>query len=88
MIDVSIILSILSVVSICSAIAFSYIAMRRNNNIDTEERASMNARVLTKLDTISDDLREMKRESQDLRQEVGHLNERVIILEQRIKPNV
>lgn len=77
---------LLTIVSVCAAIVFGYIAMRRNSTSDTEERASMNARVLTKLDMISDDLKDMKRDNQDLRQEVNHLNERVIVLEQQIKP--
>ena len=45
----------------------------------------MNARVLTKLDMISDDIKEVKRDNQDLRKEVSHINERVLILEQSFK---
>lgn len=78
--------TLISVISVCAAVFFGYNAFMRNNDSDTEDRASMNARVLTKLDMISDVLNEMKRDSQDLRNNVNHLNERVLILEQAIKP--
>ena len=77
--------TLISIVSVCAALVFGYIAMKRNNTSDIEENASMNARVLTKLDMISDDLKDMKRDSQDLRQEFTHLSERVLILEQKTK---
>ena len=58
----------------------------RNSKNDTtaevEERASMNARLLTKLDGISDDLRDIKKDNQDMRKEMSHLADRVLILEQ------
>lgn len=58
----------------------------RNSKHDTtaevEERASMNARLLTKLDGISDDLKEIKRDNLDMHKEMTQLSERVLILEQ------
>ena len=80
-IDVSFLISIISVVA---AITFGYIAMRRAGDSNIEESASMNARVLTKLDMISDDIKDMKRDNQDLRHEVTGIKERVLILEQRV----
>lgn len=61
--------------------------LSRNNRKDTteevEERASMNVRVLTKLDGISDDLREIKKDNQDIRKDLSNLSDRVLILEQK-----
>lgn len=70
--------------------ALSFITtFSRNSRKDTaeevEERASMNARLLTKLDSISDDVRDIKKDNQDIRKELNHLSERVVILEQRSK---
>lgn len=81
-VDISMIISILSV---SAALFFGYQAFARNNTSDVEEKASMNARVLTKLDSISDDIKDMKRDNQDLRKEVSHINNRVIVLEQIAK---
>lgn len=61
----------------------------RNSKKDTtesvEERASMNARVLTKLDIISDDIRDIKKDNTDIRKDMNHLSDRVLILEQYCK---
>lgn len=75
----------ISIVSVLAAVFFGYQAFARNNTSDVEEKASMNARVLTKLDSISDDIKDMKRDNQDLRKEVSHINNRVIVLEQIAK---
>lgn len=59
---------------------------RRDTTEEVEERASMNARVLTKLDSISDDVRDIKKDNQDIRKELNHISDRVLILEQRRGP--
>lgn len=80
---------LVSVVSLGIAFASFIISSLRNNKKDTteevEERASMNARVLTKLDAISDDLRDIKKDNQDLRNEMKGISDRVLILEQRVQ---
>ena len=73
---------LISIVSVSAALFFGYQAFSRSTHEDTEERASMNARVLTKLDMISDDLKDVKRDNKDLRKEVNGLNERLVVLEQ------
>lgn len=55
---------------------------KKDNTEFVAERASMDARVLTKLDGISDDLRDIKKDNQDIRKDLTHLSERVLILEQ------
>lgn len=78
----------ISIVSVLAAVFFGYQAFARNNTSDVEEKASMNARVLTKLDSISDDIKDMKRDNQDLRKEVRQIDNRVIILEQIVKSDI
>ena len=79
---------VISIVSVLAAVFFGYQAFARNNTSDVEEKASMNARVLTKLDSISDDIKDMKRDNQDLRKEVRQIDNRVIILEQIVKSDI
>ena len=76
---------IISIVSVCAAVFFGYQAFARNNSQDIEENATMNARLMTKLDSISEDLKDMKRDSKDIRSEMNRLNERVVILEHDLK---
>lgn len=81
--------SLISFISVCGAIVFGYLAVRRNNLRDTEEsveeRATMNATILTRLDNISDSLNEIKKDNKDLRNELGELKDRVLVLENKEK---
>lgn len=78
---------IISIVSVCAAVVFGYIAMKRNNTKDieesVEERATLISRLMTKLDGMSETLQEIKRDNKDLRQDINSLKERVLILEQK-----
>ena len=77
--------TLLTIISVCAAVIFGYIAMQRGHKQDiestTEERASINATILTKLDNISEDIADIKRDSRDTRTELQQLKERVAILE-------
>lgn len=79
---------IISIVSVSAAVIFGYLALKRNNTKDTEEaveeRATINARVLTKLDNISDTVNEIKRDNKDLREDLSKIKERVVVLEQKV----
>ena len=85
-VQLTILISIFSL--LIAAISF-IVTFLRNNKKDTteevEERATMTARVLTKLDTIADDLRDIKKDNQDMRKEIQLLNNRVLILEERVQ---
>ena len=85
-VEVTILLSIFSF--LVASISF-IVTFLRNTKKDTteevEERASMNARVLTKLDAICDDLRDIKKDNQDMRKEMQGLANRILILEQRLQ---
>ena len=78
--------TLISVISVCAAVIFGYIAMVRNNTKDieenVEERATQLTRVLTKLDNITESLNEIKRDNRDMRADINSLKERVLILEQ------
>lgn len=78
---------LISVVSVFVAVASFVTSFLRNTKKDSaeevEERASMNARLLTKLDVISDDLREIKKDNQSLRTDINSLSTRVTVLEQQ-----
>lgn len=87
MIELPVLISLLGFFIAALSFISSY---TRNNKKDTteevEERASMNARVLAKLDAISDDIRDIKKDNQDIRKELNALSDRVLILEQK-KPS-
>lgn len=78
----------ISVVSIAFAIFFGISTYRRNNRKDiqddTTERATMNAMVMTKLEAISDDIKEIRRDNKELKSEVQDLRDRILILEQKV----
>ena len=57
---------------------------RRDTAEEVEERASMNARVLTKLDIIADDIKDIKKDNQDTKKELNKLESRVLVLEQKL----
>lgn len=80
---------LISGISVCVAVVSFSVSLLRNTKKDTteevEERASMNARVMTKLDSISDDIRDIKKDNQDIRKDLIGLSNRVLILEQRLQ---
>lgn len=61
----------------------------RNGKKDTEgeakDRASTHTMLLTKLENISDDLKDIKRDYRDTRSEVQSLRERVVAVEASLK---
>ena len=85
-VDITILLSMFSI--LVAGISF-IVTFLRNTKKDTteevEERASMNARLMAKLDTIADDLRDIKKDNQDMRKEMQSLSNRVLILEQKLQ---
>lgn len=76
-------------VSVAFAVFFGIATYRRNNRKDTEEqtenRATMNAMVMTKLDSISEDIKDMRRDFKDTQKEVQSLHDRVVIVEEALK---
>ena len=71
------------------AIFFGISNKKRNDKKDaeqeTEERATANTLMMTKLENIADDVKDIKRDYKETRAEVQDLHDRVLIVEQSLK---
>lgn len=80
---------LLSGVSVAFAIFFGICSKQRNEKKDTQEdaeqRATTDTMVMVKLENIADDLKDIKRESRENREEMKTLRERIVIVEQALK---
>ena len=77
---------LLSGVSVAFAIFFGICSKQRNDTQeDAEQRATTDTMVMVKLENIADDLKDIKRESRENREEMKTLRERVVIVEQSLK---
>ncbi len=80
---------LLSGISVAFAIFFGISSKARNEKKDTEQetedRASTHTMLITKLENISDDLKDIKRDYRDTRMEVQSLRERVVAVESSLK---
>lgn len=81
--------TVLSIIAVLIS-AFSVISStKRNERKDTEgeaeDRASTHTMLITKLENISDDLKDIKRDYRDTRMEVQNLRERVVAVESSLK---
>ena len=77
--------TLLTVISVCAAVIFGFIAMQRNNKTDLkdelEERVSMNVMLNTKLDNMNESLNEIKRDNKETKLTIESLNERLMLVE-------
>ena len=79
---------LLSGVSVAFAIFFGICSKQRNEKKeqeDAEQRATTDTMVMVKLENIADDLKDIKRELRENREEMKTLRERVVIVEQSLK---
>ena len=80
---------LISGVSVAFAIFFGICSKQRNDKKDTQEeterRAENDTMVVVKLENIADDIKDIKRESKENREEMKQLRERVVIVEQSLK---
>lgn len=80
---------LLSGISVAFAIYFGISSKNRNERKDTEQetedRASTHTLLMTKLENIADDVKEIKRDYRETREEVQSLRERVVAVEQSLK---
>lgn len=80
---------LLSGISIAFAIYFGISTKKRNDRKDAEEnaenRATTNTMVITKLENMADDIKDIKRDYHESRQEMQELRDRVITVEQSLK---
>lgn len=75
---------LISLVSVSIAVISFFRNSKKDTTEEVEERATMNAMVMTKLDAISDSLKDIRKDNQDIRDEMKGLSERVIVLEQHV----
>lgn len=76
---------LLSGISVAFAIFFGISNKKRNDKKETEERAAANTLMMTKLENIADDVKDIKRDYKETRAEVQDLHDRVLIVEQSLK---
>ncbi len=80
---------LLSGISVAAAIFFGISSKNRNERKDTEQetedRASTHTLLMTKLENIAEDVKEIKRDNREMRSEVQNLRDRVVVVEQSLK---
>lgn len=76
---------ILTVLSVVAAVYFASRSNTRADNNEVRTQAQTDAVFSQKLDSISDDTREIRKEITDVKVKVNDLSERVIIVEQSAK---
>ena len=87
-ISTAVVTILISIVSVTLAAIFGVSNIHRASKKEiedtSEERATMNAMLMTKLDGISEDIKEMRRDFKDTQKEVQSLHDRIIVCEQKI----
>lgn len=76
---------ILTFVSVVAAVYFSFKSNGRANNDEVSKKAQVDAILSQKLDSISDDTKEIRKEITDVKVKVNDLSERVVMVEQSTK---
>lgn len=80
---------LLSGISVAFAIFFGVSSKNRNDRKDTEQetegRAATHTLLMTKLENIADDVKDIKRDYRETNAEVQNLRERVVAVEQSLK---
>lgn len=74
---------ILTFVSVVAAVYFAFKSNSRANNDEVSKKAQVDAILSQKLDSISDDTKEIRKEITDVK--VNDLSERVMMVEQSTK---
>lgn len=76
---------ILTFVSVVAAVYFAFKSNSRANNDEVSKKAQVDAILSQKLDSISDDTKEIRKEITDVKGKVNDLSERVVMVEQSTK---
>lgn len=80
---------LLSGISVAFAVYFGIASKRRNEQKDTEQetadRTQTSTAMMVKLENIADDLKEIKAENRNFREDIGILRERVAKVESSLK---
>lgn len=79
----------MSGISVAFAIFFGISSKNRNDRKDTEQetedRAATHTLLMTKLENIADDVKDIKRDYRETNAEVQNIRERVVAVEQSLK---
>ena len=76
---------VLTIVSVLAAVYFAFRSNSRADNDEVSKKAQVDAILSQKLDSISDDTKEIRKEITDVKVKVNDLSERVVIVEQSTK---
>ena len=76
---------LLTFVSVVAAVYFAFKSNSRANNDEVSKKAQVDAILSQKLDSISDDTKEIRKEITDVKVKVNDLSERVVMVEQSTK---
>ena len=76
---------ILTFVSVVAAVYFALKSNSRANNDEESKKAQVDAILSQKLDSISDDTKEIRKEITDVKVKVNDLSERVVMVKQSTK---
>lgn len=76
---------LLTIISVSAAVYFAFRNNTRADNNEVRSQAQVDAVLSQKLDSISDDTKEIRKEITDVKVKVNDLSERVIIVEQSAK---
>ena len=68
-----------------AAVCFAFKSNSRANNDEVSKKAQVDAILSQKLDSISDDTKEIRKEITDVKVKVNDLSERVVMVEQSTK---
>ncbi len=85
-IEIALLLSIISVgFGVFSAVSSKLRNDRKDTEQETEDKAATHTLLMTKLENIADDVKDIKRDYRETRSEVQNLRDRVIAVEQSLK---
>ena len=80
---------LISGISVAFALYFGICNKKRNETndtkLETEKEAQTNTMVMMKLESISDDIKEIKAENKNFREDISNLRERVAKVESSLK---
>ena len=85
-IEIALLLSIISVgFGVFSAVSSKMRNDRKDTESEAEEKAGTHTLLMTKLENIADDVKDIKRDYRETREEVQNLRDRLIAVEQSLK---
>lgn len=76
---------LVSVIAVCLTTAFGFTTWKRNTRTDTQREAGQTATIITKLDGIKADVREIKDELRGVKEKVEIDHDRIVRLEESSK---